>query len=118
MDLLPLKNKLEGTDTFIRESYLGMKELKNCVFAEYKEKKKTYQIFIMVPAGGETNDDVWNRLEQKWKQTESKGRAILFRKTPYKGYIGLIRTSKGLLGITHADNEKKLKKQLVKFAGQ
>lgn len=115
LDLLPLNNRLSGSESFVREAHLGIKELENCVFAEYQEKKRTYQIFIMIPKSDETQDDAWNRIERKWNKTGSKDRVILFRKTPYKGYIGLIQTTKCLLGVTHADNENKLIQQLVKL---
>jgi len=115
LDYLPQKNIVPGSESYIRESYLGMKELEKCVFAAYQEKKKTYQIFIMLPKGDETQDDVWIKIKKIWKTTQAKDNEILFRKTPYKGYLGLIKTSKGLLGVSHANNEKTMKKQLVRF---
>jgi len=115
LDSLPVENKIPGTESYQREGYLGIKELENCIFAEYQEKKKTYQIFIMLPKGSETQNDLWARMTSKWKKIQEKNRSILYRKTPYKGYFGLIQTQNGLLGVTHADNEKKLKKELVKL---
>ena len=110
---LPTKGKTDGSDGFTMKGYLGLTELTSCVHANYSAGKATYDAFIMLPESGESVDAAWDALASKWKTTKYKKNAILYREVPYKGFVGVIKTDKGLLGISGAKNEKDLGKKLL-----
>ena len=70
----------------------------------------------MLPESGENYDVIWNKLAEKWKKSKSADVSILFRKIPYQGLVGIIKTEKGIFGVTDSVTEVKLIKRLEKTA--
>ncbi len=109
--MLPLKNKTEGSENFIRENFLGLEVLKNCVFAEYKEDKSEYKVFLVV-FEQEVEKDYFSQLKEKWDDKEYKDLRIMYREVPYSGYVGVCLIDNRITGIAGIENQKELFKKL------
>ena len=49
------------------ESYLGLSELKNVLFADYEDSKGNgYRFFGVMPTPDATVEKVWEKLSGKW----------------------------------------------------
>ena len=98
---LPQKDKKEGSEGFVKEGYLGLSELSNCIFADYKGKGDSeFQYFRMILGGKETVQSAWDRINAKWNATKLKDYPVLYKEIPYKGIVGVIRTDDELFGVT------------------
>jgi hypothetical protein len=115
-ELLPQKNKIKNSEHFVKEGYLGLSELTNCLYAEYKTDAETsFQYFIIITENKNSHDDIWKKFTKKWKYIENKEFPILFRKIPYKGLVGILKTENGIIGVTNSNTESELKDRLQKF---
>lgn len=106
---LPQKGKVPGSEGFARQGYLGLSELRNCIYAKYEDEKgERYGIFIVIPEPEETAKSIWERMSSKWKPIINRVHPILLRKIPYRGLVGIMYTDKGILGVTDSRDESEL----------
>jgi hypothetical protein len=113
---LPGKGKIEGSEGFFGESYLGLSALNNCVYARYKEGSgEEFQLFSMIPGAGESDESLWKKLAAKWQVVKGKKHKVLAKKIPYKGLVGVTLTDEGLFGAAAFINEKELVKRMGIF---
>lgn len=116
LNLLPSEGKVLNSEMFSRESFLGLKELRNCVHARYGDGDAgEYRLFCLIPVGNETNESNWEILAAKWESLKKSGRKILVRDVPYQGKIGVIHTPRGIYGLVGVENEKTLFEKLTKL---
>lgn len=109
LKLLPEEARVRGSEGYARSGYLGLTELNNCVYASYEGKDGTgFPVFVMI---GDAEKD-WDVLAGKWKVIERKGMAILFRQVPYRGFVGVIRTEEGIIGVAEAESEREMIRRL------
>lgn len=113
LERLPPEGKVAGSEGYIREGYLGMADLRNCVYAKYLEKKKQeYQVFHMIPEPGKSNEVVWKNLTLKWKSKKHEKHTVLYKIIPYKGLVGIMLTDRGIFGVSDSADEKQMLKRL------
>lgn len=113
LERLPSEGKVAGSEGYIREGYLGMADLRNCVYAKYLEKKKQeYQVFLMIPEPSKSKEAIWKNLTLKWKSKKHKKHTVLYKKIPYKGLVGIMFTDKGIFGVSDSADEKEMLKRL------
>ena len=112
---LPIKGKIANSEDFIKKSFLGLPELKNCVYAKYKVGEKEFFHFVIIPVGVETNETIFKQLSHKWTKLEHKKYSVLYRKIPYKGISGIMLTNNKLLGVTGCADKFELVKRLEAF---
>jgi hypothetical protein len=114
VQLLPTKNRIEGSIAYARQAYLGLAELRNCVFANFKnERSEEFQYFIMVTPVGIF--DMEKMLGAKWKKSQSLDLNMWYRQIPEQGLTGIMLTEDKLFGTTNAPDEKTLLKRLNVF---
>jgi len=112
-NLLPARDKITGTEKYIAQGYMGMGELNNIFFADYRDiKGNEYRYFLMLPSTDETIDDKWKNLTGKWVSVTAKGHAILYRDIPYSGKIGIARKGKRIIGISDVSEMDEILKRL------
>ena len=106
LSLLPEKFKISGSESFIGKSFLGIKELQNCILAEYSDSTKSrFQIFYILDKGPET----WKTLTgMNWKKFDIDHDHYLYRSIPYKGIIGLYLDRGYMTGIAFFDDIKNI----------
>jgi hypothetical protein len=93
LGLLPQHGRLPGTAGFQREGFLGLTELRDCLYGEYTyDSAEPWQGFSMLPSAHESVDGIWERLAGAWESTEFNGHTVLFRTIPYQGLVGVVRT--------------------------
>ncbi|MBU1700658.1 MAG: hypothetical protein KJ970_03530 [Candidatus Eisenbacteria bacterium] len=110
---LPAQGRIAGSIEYTRESFLGLRELRNCLHALYKYPDGgRVQYFHIVPGAGEDHQVVWSKLSAKWKAETLDGRLILLKEIPYKGTIGITSTSRGILGVARCKDRAELLKIL------
>jgi hypothetical protein len=101
--LLPVADRVAGSEGFTKTSFLGLSELSNCLHAEYRASDgKTYQLFAFVESAGRDKDAIWSALEAQWKPVDKDGVQALHRSVPYKGEVVAIRAGTGIFGISAA----------------
>lgn len=105
---LPRDGRIRGTERYIRESFLGLGDLNECIYAEYKADPEPYRIFYVI----KNADELWNTLSTEWQSTTVSGRPVIHRDIPYQGPVGIIKTEKGLFGVTDVKDLDGLKEKL------
>jgi len=116
ISMLPVKNKLPGTEGFAREAFLGMSLLKRCLFASYSSNDSTkFRYFIMLPEENEQIQNLWKELAANWKPIRINGTIALLRKIPYKGIAGVIQKNGKIYGVADCKDDEHAKKQLLQL---
>ena len=114
-ELLPNENKIEYSEHFAKESYLGLSELNNCAYADYKVNKIDFQYFVIIPAENEKESEIWNRFSEKWKTLDLENKQILYKKIPYSGIVGITKTYKGIFGVTNCETTDQIVERFKKI---
>jgi hypothetical protein len=113
MELLPAFGKVEGSEGYKPDAFLGLVELTDCIFAEYAlEGGEPWQGFVVLP---EAAGSVWESLSAEWTPMELGGLSVLFREVPYLGLVGVAQTEAGLFGVSGAAGEAELRDRLGRF---
>jgi hypothetical protein len=103
---LPKKDRVAGSERFIRKAFLGMRELKRCVSAEYVGGRT---VFAVLPSVGTDVDATWQELSSKWNAIDADGGApVLAKKVPYTGFVGVTRKDGAIVGVVGAEDEAAL----------
>ncbi|MFC2088854.1 DUF6599 family protein [Calditrichota bacterium] len=119
LNLLPEEGKIPGTEYFVNESYLGMADLRHIVFADYMDDTESkFQYFIIIPKSENTPEIIWDKLVARWQPIEKKSFPILYKKIPYKGLIGVIKTNQGIIGVTDSADEVEMIQRLLNIVEQ
>ncbi len=114
---LPAKGQIPGSQRFTREAFLGVRELKHCISADYDTGAgATVQFFVMLPPEGTTIDAVWQSLASKWKAVPHQPESVLAKKVPYRGLVGVIRSGKNIFGISGSESGDDLLESLLRFS--
>jgi hypothetical protein len=114
LGLLPTDGKVEGTESYQAEGYLGLSELMDCIFAEYAgEGGETWQGFVVRP---EAAQSVWDAVTVDWELVERDGLEARLTKVPYWGFVGVARTDHGLFGVSGAADQDALLERLEAFS--
>ena len=110
---LPVEGKVPDSEGFVKEGYLGLTDLRNCVHADYVgEGDHRYQIFVMIPDAEEDVESVWQGLGPKWEGKAHGDYSVRFREVPYRGFVGVVITEKGIFGASDAESEEELMARL------
>lgn len=118
-DTMPTEGQVPGSQRFTREAFLGVRELQRCISAMYDTgAEESTQFFVMLPPEGGTIDAVWQTLAAKWKAVPNEPQPVLAKKVPYRGLVGVIRTSKGIFGISGSASEDELLTGLRQFTAR
>jgi hypothetical protein len=105
LGLLPKKGRIKGSESYIKEKYMGLPELNNVIFADYAcSEGNEYRCFLVMPSRGDTSAGMWETLSGKWKAVEHKGNLILHRDIPYEGEIGIIRKNDRIFGVSRVSD--------------
>ena len=76
--------------------------------------KRLAQLLFMHNTDEFRNYEAYNRI----KKTTSSRHPVLARTVPYKGHVGIIKTMKGIFGVTDCPTEAVLLKRLNALAKQ
>ncbi len=113
LQCLPKKNRIFGTEGFVKEAYLGLSELHDCLYADYQERDKNYQCFIFIPEAQRSVNVLWERLRKKWRLKKYKNKTILIKKLPYRGFVGIIMKGGRIIGVSNLLSETEIVKRLI-----
>jgi len=106
---LPVQGRIAGTEGYIAEGYLGLKDLNHCLHATCElGEGRSYQVFLVFPATGQTVASTWSHLAKTWQPASGAAGPALVRSIPYRGLAGVILTSSGILGVAGAENQDEL----------
>ena len=105
---LPKENKIADSERYIKQSFLGLSELDECIYARYEAEDKPFRIFYVVRDA----ENIWQKLTEKWTSGSSGNMVLLYREIPYQGPIGIIKTEKGLFGVTDVDDVSQMNERL------
>jgi hypothetical protein len=116
--VLPETGRVVGSEGFAREGFLGLAELANCVHATYTDDDgSTYRAFVVVSQGGEEVDQIWRRLARRWVAVDDPRGAVLARKVPYQGLVGVRSSSGRLIGVSDCASKEQLLQRLEEISG-
>ena len=117
LGLLPEAGKIAGSEGYKREAFLGLTELKRCLYAEYTgEGEETYQAFVVLPPEGSSPASAWEALAGAWESMQHEGRTILYTEVPYRGLAGVVQTDRSVVGVAGAADRDELLKRLENLA--
>jgi hypothetical protein len=116
LSVLPTQERVPGSEKYVTESYMGLSELKNVLFADYEDSKgNEYRVIGVMPAPGATVEEVWEKLSGKWTSAMFRERTVLYRDVPYEGKIGIIRRGEAILGVSGVSDETEMYAYLAKI---
>jgi hypothetical protein len=108
----PEEGRIPDSEGFTRESFLGLSELKQCIYVNYRGPgDEIYQVFQILPEGNQTVESQWERLKTRWKVLRDDT-DMLYRNIPYTGYVGVRRTDNRIIGVSATESEGDLKRLL------
>ncbi|UCG85517.1 MAG: hypothetical protein JSW71_16510 [Gemmatimonadota bacterium] len=114
LGLLPQSGKIAGTEGYQRQGFLGLSELRDCLYAEYAgEGDATWQGFVV--RSSPESSSIWNTLSGQWESLEHSGRTVLFSEIPYRGLVGVVRAEQGIWGVSGAADQGELLNRLDRF---
>ena len=108
LKLLPEKFKLKNSEGYNREAFLGLSILQRCVYAKYEKDGESIQYFVIVPTKMESKQTIWKQLLEKWEKTEFAGNVVLYKKIPYMGFAGVLKTKDNIFGVSDCKNKSQM----------
>ncbi len=115
--LLPRISRITGSESYAKHAFLGLAELHECVYADYRDgEKDSYRIFIMLTPDEKSREITWKKLAGKWDRSEIGNVSFLYREIPYEGFVGIINKEGRLLGIAGARDVSHLSELLSNLA--
>jgi hypothetical protein len=116
INLLPSKGKIERSERFILKGYLGLTDLNNCLFADYRDDNgDKYQYFYISQHPLESVDSFIKNLGKKWREDQIDGRLVQIREVPYQGYTGIILVNDKIYGVSNLTKESEIIQKLRLF---
>ncbi len=112
LNMLPAGGKIADSEGFVRQAFLGLSELNNCVYANYKDGEKEFRCFVIIPMSHESRQAIWDAIAPKWKKVDHKKFSILTKKVPYIGLTGITFIEKKIIGVTDCADESEMLKRL------
>ena len=113
-DLMPESGRVSGSEGYQAQGFLGLTELTHCVYAGYTgEDDSVWQGFI-IPTTTVTAD-MWTTLTDQWEPLEYRETTVLSREIPYRGLVGVVRTDRGIMGVSGATDQTQLFSRLDRF---
>jgi hypothetical protein len=98
--LLPASGRLPGTLGYTRQGFLGTRQLRDCVHADYKPARggRTYTMFVLIPSAARRVDTIWRELASKWRVERFGKVELVSWRHPYRGTVGLISRGGAIVG--------------------
>ncbi len=113
LKLLPEKDRIPGSIKYISEGYMGLSEINNLLFADYRDSSgNEFRSFVMILPDKKQVEETWNKLTGKWQSETAKGRTVLYREVPYEGLIGVIKVNDVIKGVSGVEDKGALLKIL------
>jgi hypothetical protein len=112
---LPAENKINGSERYIRESFLGLKELNNCVYAAYRDGEAEYQYFQMLKTKPDMDSTLKIQLAKKWNNTKMDDTIVYYKKIPFQGLVSIVFTKSGIWGVSHIPDMATLLRRMKTF---
>jgi len=113
LSLLPDKNMIQGSYSYVKSGFQGLTELENCLSAEYKNSEGSqFKYFVIVSETGDNSKSLLKNIAIKWQSVESNGNTVFYREIPYKGFIGLAAIKGKAIGVTDSDTKEVMLKRL------
>jgi hypothetical protein len=101
LSLLPERDKISGSENYVKEKYMGLAELNNVIFAYYAGSEgNEYRCFLVIIPQGETAEEIWGRLSNKWTAAAHREPPVLHRDIPYEGKIGITLKGDKIFGVS------------------
>ena len=97
--MLPAGTHAPGSARYARKGFLGLSEMPGCVHAPLADGPPGALVFAAVPGAEETLGGIWGALASRWIPAERPGFPALLRQVPYRGWIGAIRSERGIVGL-------------------
>lgn len=109
LNSLSKKNQMPGSIKYVTRGYMGLSEINNLLFADYKNNNgKEYRAFVLLLPDKSQVDETLKRLSGKWGSETHEGLTILFRKVPYEGLIGVVMKNSIITGVSGVEDKNTL----------
>jgi len=103
---LPRAGRIKGSEGFTKTSYLGQRELSNCIHAKYREPSgREIQLFAIVTPTPEETQLRWKQLASKWQPVKIGNDRALVKQIPYRGNAYLINGAQTIYGLADIPSE-------------
>jgi hypothetical protein len=111
--LLPGAGKVEGTEGYKPQAFLGQADLTDCLYAEYSlAGEESWQGFVVLP---DAATSVWDRLSGSWESLEHNGQTVFFTEVPYSGFVGITQSGDRVFGVAEAEDQATMLTRLEGF---
>jgi len=114
-DLLPRSGRVEGSEGYQAQGFLGLSDLKQCLHADYTgADETTWQGFVVHDTP--VTATIWTDLAETWESMEHRGTTVLMKQIPYRGLVGVVQTDHGIMGVSGAEDRAQLIRRIDDFA--
>lgn len=113
--LLPSEGKVEGSEGYKPQAFLGQADLTDCLYAEYSlAGEESWQGFVVLP---DAATSVWDGLSETWESLDHNGQTVFFTEVPYSGFVGIMRRGDTVFGVAEAQDQAQMLTRLESFIG-
>jgi len=110
---LPDSGKIRYSEGFVRETFLGLNELQNCLYAVYKDDSGAeYRRFRIITESYAQSEAFFHNLPEKWIKRDYRGLPARMVRLPYQGMAAVVLTRQGLFGVSDCPDEESIIKRL------
>ena len=104
---------LPGSQRFANKAFLGLKELQECIYADYLDDKKNKFQYFVINTDDNVTQSIWENLKSKWNSKKQSKTTILIKKIPYQGPVGVMQLKGKIYGVSGYEDEDKMVKKLL-----
>ncbi len=116
LSLLPRKDMVPLSESYVHESFLGVTELHHVLFARYQSGETAYRRFVIT---GCDAGEFMKALPPTWKRSIlENGLEVRIREIPYIGPAGLVIRNGKAYGVADVRDEVKARKILESWTGK
>ena len=110
---LPDSGKIGNSEGYVRETFLGLKELQNCIYAVYKDNSgEEYRRFRVITDSYANVEVLFDTLPENWIKKNVQGLTVRMVHIPYQGMAAVVLTRQGLFGVSDCPDEDSIIKRL------
>jgi len=113
---LPESGRIDRSEGYTRLGFLGLSDLKNCLYADYLDKEgEKYHYFMVQPDQDQTPKDIFEKFGEGWELQKWKNYSIKIRKIPYQGMTTIILLPAGIFGVSNSTSQQVATERLKAF---
>lgn len=110
LNLFPEEGKVENSEKYIAEDFLGFDYLESAFVANYEQEEESFQVFIISPGSKQETEEILGKyLDFVEFPEDERNKNQYSIEDPYNGSVSLYKSGKYLFGVMGTDKNTKEK---------